>query len=337
MAIVRGGAPIALVSAFLLAFAAPSAAFALEGDFKLVLAAVGQPGPYFDLVMDPGETADLTIALGNDGSAGVSARTYATDVFTITNGGYGGRLRDAIQTNTTTWLTYPTAVLDLPPGRHLTRSLTVTVPADATPGEYISSLVVENDASPRGDGAIGFEQIVRQAIAVVITVPGARLPELRLGDAHHEIVAGRSVVTIDIQNSGNVRLKPTVAFVLRDAGRTEVSRSTFQMDTFFARTDTLVSVSLAALLPPGTYTIDLSLTDAPQDVAAAGEIELIVGAPPVNAPGGADGPGLIPVGPGGMSGSLALVITGLAIILAVLWLGAVFYLWNRRRARPVIT
>jgi hypothetical protein len=108
------------------------------------------------------------------------------------------------------------------------------------------------------------------------------------------------------------------------------------MDTFFARTDTLVSVALAALLPPGTYTIDLTLTDGPDDVAVAGEIPLIVGPAPTNAPGGADRPGLTPVGPGGGLGSLWFVTAGLAILLAF-GLGAILYRRNRRRLRAVVT
>lgn len=331
----RGAA--ALASAFLLAFAATGAAFAQEADFKLILAPVGQAGPYFDLALTPGQTVHLDVALGNDGSAGVAALTYATDVFTITNGGYGGRLRDAPQTGATTWLTYPTAVFDLPPGRHVTRALSVTVPADATPGEYISSLVVENDTSVHTDGAIGFDQVVRQAIAVVITVPGPRMPELGLGEANHEIVAGRSVVTIAVHNTGNVRLKPMVAFLLRDASGTEISRSSFQMDTFFARTDTLVSVSLAALLPPGSYTIDLTLTDAAQGASATSLIPLTVGAAPTSGQGGGAGPGLIQVGPGGQSGSLALGAASLAIVLAVLGLGAILRRRNQRRLRLATT
>jgi hypothetical protein len=330
----RRGAALALASASLLAFAATGAAFAQVAAFKLILAPVGQAGPYFDLALAPGQTVHLDVALGNDGTAGVAALTYATDVFTITNGGYGGRLRDAPQTGATTWLTYPTAVLDLPPGRHVTRALTVSVPADATPGEYISSLVVENDTSVHTDGAIGFDQVVRQAIAVAITVPGARLPELGLGEAHHEIVAGRSVVTVAVHNTGNVRLRPMVAFRLRDASGTEISRSAFQMDTFFARTDTLVSVSLATLLPPGSYTIDLTLTDATQDVSATGAIPLTVGAPTPSGPGGGEGLGLIQVGPGGGSGSLAIAAVGLASLLAVLGLGAILRRRHQRRLRP---
>ncbi len=331
MALARGGAPIALVSVLLLAFVAPGTAFASEGDFTLVLAPIGQAGPYFDLTMRPGERARFEVDLANGGDTSTAARTYATDVFTITNGGYGGRLRDAAQTGATTWLTYPTAVLDLPAGGHARRSLTVTVPLDAGPGEYISSLVLENDVAVRNSGGVAFDQFVRQAIAVVITVPGAREPELRLGEAHHEIVAGRSVVSIAVENSGNVRLKPIVAFVLRDATRTEVSRKTFQMDTFYARTDTLVAVSLAALLPAGSYTIELALVDEPQGVEASGMIGLLIEALGAGGNVAVAGPGLTPVGPGGAPQPTDLAVVVLATVLTALGLAAVILVRSRRR------
>ena len=120
--------------------------------------------------------------------------------------------------------------------------------------------------------------------------------------------------------------------MLRDASGTEVGRSTFQMDTFFARTDALVSVSLATLLPPGYYTIDLTLTDAMQSAAITGLIPLIVGAP---APSAAPGSG--PAGPGGAPGSLELLIAAVLIALAVLGLGAIRTVRKHRRLRPATT
>jgi hypothetical protein len=209
----------------------------------------------------------------------------------------------------------------------------VTVPLDAGPGEYITSLVIENDDPVRSDAGVAFDQIVRQAIAVVITVPGVRAPELVLGEAHQEIVTGRSIVKIAVENSGNIRLKPLVAFVLRDATRTEISRATFQMDTFYARTDTFVAVPLGALLPPGTYTIELNLSDAAQRIERTGVINLVVAAAPAST-GGGDGPELVPVGPGGTTQSLALVAIGLVITLAVLGLGVVVLNRKRRPTRP---
>jgi|SRR5687767_6374056 len=326
------GARIALLF-LLLAVATPGVARAGESAFKLVLAPVGQAGPYFDLAMHPGDTATFQVDLANDGDAAVAARTYATDVFTIINGGYGGRLRDAAQTGATTWLRYATEVLDLPSGERTRRSFTVTVPVDAGPGEYISSIVVENDAPLRSAGGVAFDQIMRQAVAVVITLPGPRAPELSLGAAHHEIIAGRSLVKIAVQNTGNVRLKPAVEFVLRDATRTEISRASVQMDTFYSHTDTFVAMPLAALLPAGSYTVELTLTDTQQSIDTTGVIDLVVEAPPATGPGGG-GPALTPVGPGGTDQSVALMLAGLAFILAVLGLGA-FVTAGKRRGPSV--
>jgi hypothetical protein len=333
MTLVHRSASIALTSLLLVAVGAPGLVAAGESGFKLVLAPVGQPGPFFDLAMRPGETARLQVDLANDGETGVAARTYATDVFTITNGGYGGRLRDTAPSGATTWLAYATERLDLPPGGRTRRSFAVTVPLDAGPGEYITSLVIENDDPVRSDAGVAFDQIVRQAIAVVITVPGVRAPELMLGEARQEIVAGRSTVKIAVENSGNVRLKPLVAFVLRDATQTEISRTTFPMDTFYARTDTSVAVPLGVLLPPGTYTIELNLSDAAQGIERAAVISLVVdGVAPITV--GGEGPGSIPVGPGGTTQSLALVAIGLVITLAVLGLGVVVLNRKRRPTRP---
>jgi hypothetical protein len=315
-----------------LAFVAPGGTRSAGGELRLVLAPVGQTGPYFDLTMRPGESTRLAVDIANGGDASVMARTYAADVYTISNGGYGGRLRDAPQTGATTWLEYPTTVLPLRSGEHARRSLTVTVPLDAGPGEYISSLVLENDVPVHGDGDVAFDQVVRQAIAVAITVPGVREPRLTVGEARHDVVAGRSIVSIAVWNVGNTRLRPAVDFVLRDAHGADVSRTTFAMDTFYAQTDTFVAVPLAALLLAGRYTVELTLIDASQAVKVAAVIELVVAEP--SPPGdSARGPALTEVVQGPSNESLGLGLGG-ALVLVALCLGALFVVQRRRRSRP---
>ena len=138
----------------------PSVALA-EGDVvKLALTPIGSPGLYFDLTMRPGETQSLAVRLSNAGTAAIAARTYAADVYTIINGGFGGLLRDDARTGTTKWLDYPTVVLQLPAGQGIQRKFTVAVPPDAGPGEYITSLVLENDEPISGDGSVSLDQIV---------------------------------------------------------------------------------------------------------------------------------------------------------------------------------
>ena len=116
--------------------------------------------------------------------------------------------------------------------------------------------------------AVGLNQIVRQAVAVVVTVPGRRSPGLAIGTATHKVAAGRSIVQIAVENTGNIRLKPIVGFTLVDPAGTQISQATVQMDTFYAHTDAFVEVPLATLLAPGTYAVGLTLDDAGQGAEA---------------------------------------------------------------------
>jgi hypothetical protein len=255
---------------------------------------VGQAGPYFDLAMQPGESRTLEVDLVNYGSAALAVATYAADVYTITNGGYGGRLRGEPQTGTTTWLRYPTDVVELAAGARSRRAFSVAVPDGAAGGEYITSIVVENDQPVVTSGAIGLDQIARQAVAVVVTVPGPRTPALAIGEASHTVVTGRSVVAVELDNGGNVRLRPVASFELRDAAGGLVSQASIALDTFYAHRATRFEVPLAALLQPGTYYVTLRLADDVQGLSVErDDLTFVVGPPATPEPGSR--PALTPV------------------------------------------
>ena len=225
----RGHRPvIAALFGVLVTFALPAAAFGADPTpIKLSLRPVGQTGSFFDLSMRPGETRSIEVELANDGASALLApNTSHSDVYTMRRrGGFGSRLRDEPQTGTTRWIAYPTDRIPLAAGQRSRRVLAVTVPADAGPGEYITSLVLENDQLIRGEGAVVINEVIRQAVAVVITVPGRRSPTLAIGKATHTVVAGMSVVAVALENTGNVRLKPVAAFLLLDSMGHRVSQT----------------------------------------------------------------------------------------------------------------
>jgi hypothetical protein len=327
-----------VVFGVLLAGIAPASALAADDGVDLSLRPVGQAGAYFDLTMRPGETQDLTVAIGNGGDATLVARTYAADVYTIINGGFGGRLRDDKRTGMTDWVDYRSALLTLPADEVTRRTFTVAVPADAPPGEYITSLVLENDQPIRSTGALTVDQIVRQAVAVVVTVPGLRSPQLVVGAATHQLVAGRSIVSVAVANPGNVRLKPYIDVTLVDAAGAQVSHTGLQMDSFYAHTDTFVEVPLDALLLPGRYTVRLALEDVANDLRVdEGAIPLVVEAPPATADGTEDGSGLTTViqaiGGGALSIPIWTVLLGIVVLLGGIGLGLFLVVTRRRRAR----
>ncbi len=311
---------------------APALALGESNAVELSLLPVGQTASYFDLTMEPGETRSLEVEISNNGGEEVTARTYAADVYTIINGGFGGRLRDEPATGTTRWLDYRSDLLDLAAGERTYRSFSVSVPLEAAPGEYITSLVLENDQPIELKGVVGANQVVRQAVGVLVTIPGERSPHLEIGEASHAVVAGKSILSVAVENTGNIRLKPLVDVTLSDAGGHQVSRASVQMDSFYAATDTLVEVPLAALLLPGEYSIEFEIDDAAQASRASRTIRLTVEAP-VDAP---PDDGVVP-GPTdvsqGANGAFPLLL--IASLVAAVALGVIlaWFLLPRRRAR----
>jgi hypothetical protein len=334
------GPLVAVISmlAVLAVLVAPGVAFAGNGAIKLALTPVGSTGLYFDLSMRPGETRSLAVELSNVGDTSIEARTYAADVYTIINGGFGARRRDEAQTGTTTWLDYATNDLQLPAGKSTQKKFAVVVPADARPGEYITSLVLESNQPISGSGNVSLDQVVRTAVAVVVTVPGQRSPGLSIGDATQRVVAGKSVVSIAVENSGNVRLKPVVAFALLDAAGAQVSQASVQMDTFYANTKTFVEVALAERLLPGVYTVHLSLDDAVQGVRVDSEtIVLLVGAAAETASDAAVGSGPSGarqrVGEGQVSLAVLTLVLVVGFVLCGVLVGLIITVRRRRRIR----
>lgn len=316
------GSRLAIVALFsvLVMLVAPGATLAENGLPKLVLRPVGQAGSFFDLTMRPGETRSLDVEIANAGDAALAARTYAADVYTIINGGFGGRLRHEPQTGTTQWLDYPTHALRLLAGKGVRQSFTVAVPADAAPGEYITCLVLETDQPTRDNDPVALNRVIRQAVAVVVTVPGPRSPGLAIGQANHKFFAGMSVVAIAVENTGNVRLKPVVTLTLFDATGTQVSRATVPMDTFYAHTKTFAEVQLGAVLLPGIYTVRLTLDDAAQGVRAdEAAIALDVDAqPPSDSADAGVVPGLTEVIQTPRDGHIPLAVWGIVLVASLL-------------------
>lgn len=243
-----------------LAVAVPVAR-AEESGFRPVLVPVGYEGPYFQLTMAPGEEQVLRVEVGNAGTEATPMRTYAADVYTIVNGGFGARLFGEPKTGSTLWLQYPDELLELPAGTSVEREVLVQVPEDAVPGEHISSLVVENRDPIGAGGEVAVNQIIRQAIAVAITIPGPADPGLEIGAAAHVLAGDRSLVRVELRNTGNVRLRPTADMRITGPGGASVASTTIQLDSFYAFTGTLLEVDLALLLAPGRYTVDVNARD----------------------------------------------------------------------------
>ncbi|MDQ4035907.1 MAG: hypothetical protein M3153_08255 [Chloroflexota bacterium] len=251
--------PLLVAAAVLLGVAGPVSAN--HEPARLGLTPVGQDGTYFEITLEPGEERRLTVEAANFGHEETLARTYAADVYSIVNGGFGADLFGERPSGTTLWVTYPSQEITLGANDAIVIDFQVEVPENTPPGEYVTALVIENAEPMRGSGTIAVDQVNRSAIAVAIEVPGERTPALSIGEIHHQEVSGLSVVSFDIDNPGNVHVRPAGEFVLRNGAGTEIAASSVAMDSVYAGTSTLLEAAAVELLDPGEYCAELTLTD----------------------------------------------------------------------------
>lgn len=254
----------ALVAALLLApvAARASAPATPEAAPSFLIAPVDAgDGPYFTLELEPGASKHLTVALGNAGEASSPARTYAADVYTLVNGGFGIRSEDEPVTGTTAWLNYEAETLDIPPGRQLERDFTVTVPEDAEPGQHITGIVIQTEEPVAVGGSEMLRQNIVKAIAVFITVPGKIKPKLTVGEASLKQGGGANSLVVEVDNPGNVLVKPQGLITMTTGAGDAVLTAPVAMGSVYAGMSTIIEVPIPTLLAPGDYLVDVDLSD----------------------------------------------------------------------------
>jgi hypothetical protein len=301
---------------------------------------------YFNISLEPGESTELAVRFSNHGERATVAQVFPADVFTLHGGGMGMADIDDPRTGATEWIGLEPAELELEPGGSVEQAFSVSVPEDTPPGDYISSLVIQN-AEPVEIGdeeGTQFDQTVRQGIAVAIDVPGDRIPAFEITGISHDVTGERSVVEVDVENIGNTHLRPRGTFEFKNAEGDVLADSSVWLDTVYAGTATVLEVNFTTVLPPGEYLISMSLEDEEAGASSAVDgLELSIASPePESEPeegddsedGGLAG-GLRSTDlPDSMPSPLTLIVVGSMVLLsALIILAAVLYARSRRPRR----
>jgi hypothetical protein len=236
----------------------------------------GTDASSFDLALSPGDHRDLTVELANRGQARQRIETFRADAYTLVNGGFGVHLVGDPQPDVP-WLTYAHEVLVLEPGQVVTRDLSVDVPRDAQPGEYLAGIAVQSAEPIPGDAdGVSIKQVVRHVLAVELIVPGPLVPSFRIGGSRHALVGDRSVIGVELANTGNVRLNLHGSASVRADDGSKLLDTPIALDTVFAGDTTTVELPLNQVIDRGRYTIELALQDARRGVSAASSDVLVI-------------------------------------------------------------
>ena len=217
-------------------------------------------GDYFEPEIGAGNSVDLVVVLANTGTVKFSGRTYANNAFSGVNGGFAVADRGSKPNEVTLWLDYPEDVYSIDPGEGVERTFSITVPDNAQPGQYLTSLILEDAESRSVAGSQNFEQLIRFAVPVFITVPGPVDTGFEIEGTTLSNTSDASELTVTISNIGDVLVRPTgTVTVSREDGEI-LFEAPIGMGSVYARESTSLVVGFPTLVD-GTYRIRIALED----------------------------------------------------------------------------
>jgi len=320
------GAPF-LAAALLLAPAAPAAAdeepdessTTVQWGFRPADTAQGTDRPNFAYSLPPGGSVKDAVVVTNHGDEPLALGVYAADGFLTDDGTLDLLPAGEESTALGAWITLAEPEVEIPAQESVEVPFTLSVPDDATPGDYaagvVSSLVVVADDGVTTDRRLGSRLHLR--------VQGDLAPAIAVDDVRVEydgtlnpVAPGTATVTFTLTNEGNTRVAPATS--LRVAG------------PFGLAGTSAVAVDVPELLPGSSLERTVEVDGVWPLVRATAT--LTVGGEVVPLPGAVPDPQVVVTGVTASAATWAVPWVALALLLLVVVL-VVLRVRARRRAR----
>lgn len=200
----------------------------------------GLVSPYFQLQATPGRTVTAgSLQVVNPGSQAVTVQLSPVNALTTNTLGSAYALPGTAISGPTTWLRLSRPSMRIAPRSSQSVTVSLDVPASATPGDYLSGVSVlalgqADTANVTHGVAIG--QIDRYGIGVETSLPGPRYPAIHFTGASVTREPAGLAFLLAAGNTGNVILKNVHGWVKVTSGNRVVSAATIQPGTFVSAT-----------------------------------------------------------------------------------------------------
>ena len=238
----------------------------------------GADGDRFRAQVNAGETVVLTAIIQNHGSESIKLRTYASDVIPANNGGLVIADREAEKHGQTLWMDYATEEFTLEPGQSIERPLSISVPADTEPGQYVNAVALETVDPVDPQPGAAFEQYFRKVVSVYIEVPGDFVTAFELGEPEVLVGNGQTGIQIPITNTGDVRIDVYGEIYLTDTDGNVILGGDVRLGPIYNGQATFIQVAFGSIPEAGEYHLSYSLTDFNTDTNVSSE-EIAVDVP----------------------------------------------------------
>ena len=216
---------------------------------------------------DPGSVIQDAVTLYNLGTEALTFRVYATDAFNNADGSFDLLPGSETPTGAGAWLSVQQEMVTVNPNRQVTIPITLTVPADAAPGDYAGSVLASSEAQSTGEAGDLVTLDRRTGTRLLVRVAGELTPDVAVTNISTDYspalnpLAGSAKVTYTLENRGNVRL----------SGTSTVSvAGPFGIGRVFTE-----SVQFEDLLPGQSIDVAGSLDDVPAFGLAFTKVEVV--------------------------------------------------------------
>jgi methionine-rich copper-binding protein CopC len=164
---------------------------------------------------------------------------------------------NTLPNSASSWLIYSPAETTVMPGNLHAIRVTVSVPKDATPGDHLTALIVEQRPDNIKLNQNRRQVVIRYRMAAVFYI---KVPQLRragsLESLHAEATADQVVVTPLLKNAGNSVVRPLTSLKVTNSAGVSVAELP-QKETLplLGGAELAQPVVLETRLAPGTYTV----------------------------------------------------------------------------------
>lgn len=171
---------------------------------------LGKNRAHFTYTLAPGAKVTDALRVVNRSKAPITLKVYASDGFTTSTGTLDLLPADQKPVDVGSWIVMKDSTVTLQPQQAATIPFTLTIPADATPGDHTGG-VVTSLVSQDGPSSVSLDR--RLGSRIYLRVPGTLTPALKLDGVHvdyHGTInpgsSGSATVTYTVVNTGNARL-----------------------------------------------------------------------------------------------------------------------------------
>lgn len=168
----------------------PWTVHAADGEF-------GADRDNYSYALDPGGRLADGLVVVNNGTTPLDLAVYAADAFTTSTGGLDLRTSDQKPTDVGAWVHPGKNHVTVQPGQSTDVPFTVSVPANATPGDHLGGIVTALTQN-------GTER--RVGLRLQLRVGGDLKPNLSVEDLDVRYSGGDATLTYTVHNTGNAIL-----------------------------------------------------------------------------------------------------------------------------------